>query len=176
MSIRIIKGNADDGGFIIKDNHITKREIYSLYLLASGCDNVSGAKRMKIGVNTFRNNVHNTMKKLGATTRAHAVTVAVQNGMLEIERKKPEKFYLCMYCNKVFAWDKVKEKELEPIYINHVKMTPPPRMLCPNKGCNKDALDAVEWDYIVQEHPEYPEIPIRGKVYDFDFEKWHRGL
>ena len=176
MSIRIIKGNAADGGFIINHNHISKREIYSLYLLASGCDNESGAEKMGIGVNTFRNNVHNTMKKLGATTRTHAVTLAVQDGILEIKRIMPEYFYLCMYCGKVFKWDKVKEKKFKPIIINHVKVTPPSRPICPNKGCNGDATDAVDWKYVIKEHPEYPETPERRKVYDFDFKKWHEGL
>ncbi|MFC1912700.1 helix-turn-helix transcriptional regulator [Chloroflexota bacterium] len=176
MSVRIIKGNAGDGGFIINDNHITKREIYSLYLLASGDDNVSGAKKMGTGVKTFQNSLHNTMKKMGATTRTHAVTLAVQNGMLEIERSKPEHFYLCMYCGKVFNWDRIKEKEFEPIIINHVKITPPPRPICPNRGCNGDATYAVDWEKVVKEHTEYPETPKRGRVYDFDFQKWHQGL
>lgn len=176
MSIRIIKGNADDGGFIISDNHISKRELYSLYLLARGYNNESGSGKMGIGENTFRNNVHNTMKKLGATTRTHAVTLAVQNGMIEIEKKTPKNFYLCMYCGKVFTWDKVKEREFEPIIVNHVKVTPPPRPICPNNGCNGDAVDAVHWEEVINEHPEYPEVPEQGKVYDFDFRKWHEGL
>lgn len=176
MSIRIIKGNADDGGFIINGNHISKRELYSLYLIARGYENEEGAERMKIGVNTFRNHVYNIMKKLGATTRAHAVALALQYGMLEIEKRIIENFYLCMYCNKVFTWDKVKERTFKPIIINHVKVTPPSSPICPNKGCGGYASYAVGWQYVRKEHPEYPEIPERGKVYDFDFRKWHEGL
>ncbi|MFC1967416.1 response regulator transcription factor [Chloroflexota bacterium] len=175
MTIRMIRGNANDGGFMVNDIHITKNELKSLYLLASGYDNESGAKKMHIGVPTFRNNVGNTMRKLGAKTRTHAVTKAVQNGMLEIEKNTPDDYYLCMKCGKVFNWDRVKEKKHKPITVNHVKMSQVD-LLCPNKGCNGDAHFAVKWEHVHRKHPEYPEMPKLDKVYQFDFNRWHLGL
>ena len=89
MLVRVLTGNAPDGSFIIpEDIHVTRREIGALVLVANGLGNEEAAKKFGVSVNTFRNHVFNVMQKLGANSRAHAIVLAIQNGILEVDEKR----------------------------------------------------------------------------------------
>ncbi|MBN2240148.1 MAG: helix-turn-helix transcriptional regulator [Dehalococcoidales bacterium] len=179
MLVSVLPGNADDGGFITKEGtSITRREFSALTLIASGMTNEEGAQRFNVNVNTFRNHIYNLMKKLGAKNRTQALALAVQNGMLEIIQSKQtvladreEEYYLCVKCGRVFRFSETIEIKKEPIEINHVKVTPPPELHCPYSDCNGSTGLSVDWNTVRKEHPEYPEVPVINKLYDFNFGK-----
>lgn len=177
MLVSIVNGNSESQGFVTKEGtNISRREMSALALAAHGFSNAEAAKRFGVNVNTFRNHVYNVMKKLNANSRAHAVTLAIQNGMLIVNDKvdlSSSDFYLCMGCSRVFKWDETIWVEKESIVINHVRLTPPPSVLCPYKDCNGDATYGVEWKYARKINPKYPETPQRGVEYDFDFYSYH---
>ena len=179
MLVRVLRGNAADGSFLLPENiHITRKEITALVLVAMGWKNEEGAKKFGVSVNTFRNHVFNAMKKLGAKSREHAIILAIQNGIIEVAEKrtlesmKSYTYYACTFCQRAFRKDEVMEVEGKTIVVNHVKATLPKVHKCPYDDCTGDILDAVPWEYMRKEHPEYPEIPERGVVYDFDLEKY----
>jgi len=179
MLVSVLRGNAPDGSFIIpEDIHVTRREISALVLVANGLDNQSAADKFGVSVNTFRNHVFNVMKKLGANSRAHAIVLAIQKGIIEVAEKRtlgdmtPDDYYLCIFCNRAFNRDEVIEVESKTIIVNHVEMTPPPEFICPYEGCDGWATHGINWNVVRKEHPEYPEIPERGVEYDFDLNKY----
>ncbi|TAN63747.1 MAG: LuxR family transcriptional regulator [Magnetospirillum sp.] len=61
---------------------LTKRERDVLLLIARGKSSKEIARRLKISVGGTNFHVLNAMKKLGATTRAHAVADAIFRGLL----------------------------------------------------------------------------------------------
>lgn len=181
MLVRVLNGNAPDGSFIIpEDIHITRREIGALVLVANGIDNQDAAKKFGVSVNTFRNHVFNVMQKLDAHSRAHAIVLAIQNGIIEVAEKRTmgnmthDNYYLCIFCERAFNFDEVIEVEPKTVIVNHVQMTLPPEFICPYEGCNGWATYGVDWKVVRKDHPEYPEIPEKDKVYDFDLDKYLR--
>ena len=181
MIVRVLNGNAADGSFVIpEDIHITRREISALVVVANGLDNKDAAEKFGVSVNTFRNHVYNVMQKLGANSRAHAVVLAIQNGIIEVAEKRtledmtPDNYYLCMFCDRAFNFDETIEVPGESIVVNHVEMTPPPEIICPYEGCNASAFHSVDWKVVCKDHPAYPEVPEHGVTYDFDFNKYLR--
>lgn len=56
--------------------HLTEREVELLGYVAGGQTNQQIAKSMNIAVPTVKNHLAHIMEKLGATTRAHAVSLA----------------------------------------------------------------------------------------------------
>jgi len=61
---------------------VSGREIEVLKLLAAGKTNAQIAKELVISQNTVKTHIKNTLKKLGASNRTEAVTVAMKNGLL----------------------------------------------------------------------------------------------
>jgi DNA-binding CsgD family transcriptional regulator len=59
---------------------LTQRESQVLRLLAQGRSGSQIAEELVLSPETVRSHVRNAMSKLGATTRSHAVALALQNG------------------------------------------------------------------------------------------------
>lgn len=86
MGVKINRGKAKDGGFIITgDIHITRRELEVLSIVATGIENRKAAEILGVSYQTVRNHIYNITKKLGATNHANAVVRAIENKMIEIE-------------------------------------------------------------------------------------------
>ena len=180
MAIRAIKGNARDGGYDLPGNiHITKKELNALILVSKGLTNAEAAEKIYVSVNTFRNHVYNVMKKLGAKNRAHALLTAIEKGMLEVISEKDstaiiDDYVLCWICGRAYKWDEYRIQRYEPIVIDHVKIEPPEKMACAYEGCKGTYPDdVVEWSRVRESHPEYPEIPEKGVIYDTEEAPWH---
>jgi DNA-binding NarL/FixJ family response regulator len=56
-----------------------------LHLVGSGNANKQIADKLSIGETTVKNHVSNILSKLGANDRAHAVTIALQRGIIELK-------------------------------------------------------------------------------------------
>jgi DNA-binding CsgD family transcriptional regulator len=179
MTINVRQGTASDGGFIIKNNiHITRRELEALALIGMGLNNSEAAERLRVSVNTVRNHIWNLMQKLEATSRAHAIVLAVQNGIIEVKHERSlgtyvrgfDKYVLCILCGKAALIDDYEEAEPQKLIINHVEyeFVPPPK--CPTEGCRGRFTDSLDWDDVRKRHPEYPEVPEHGVVYPCDIE------
>lgn len=63
---------------------LTRREIEVLTLIADGCRNRAVAEALNISEETVKMHVKNTMAKLGANDRTHAVTIAIQRGFITL--------------------------------------------------------------------------------------------
>jgi DNA-binding CsgD family transcriptional regulator len=175
MGIRIRKGNAKDGGFIIEGNiHVSRREIEALVMIAKGYDNEKAAAELGVSYTTFRNHTYNVMKKLGANNRTEALVKAVERDIIEVfSRKNPEaweegNYFVCMYCGRAFIWDDVVWVHVEPFEVNHVLIEPPDWPKCPNEKCRGHVADAYSWVYVREHHPEYPETPEKGVEYSIN--------
>jgi DNA-binding NarL/FixJ family response regulator len=66
------------------DKALTAREIEVLLLIAEGCRNKAVAAALSISEETVKMHVKNTMAKLNANDRTHAVTIAIQRGFITI--------------------------------------------------------------------------------------------
>jgi DNA-binding CsgD family transcriptional regulator len=183
MTINVRQGTARDGGFIIKNNiHITRRELEILALIGMGLDNHEAAEKLFVSVNTVRNHVWNLMRKLEAKSRAHAIVLAVENGIIEIKHRRSldtfvlgvDQYMLCIYCGKAALIDDYKEAEPKKVIVNHIEYEIDTLPKCPTEGCKGDLGDTLDWDEVRRHHPEYPEMPEHGAVYDYDLE-WFRG-
>lgn len=183
MTLNVRRGRAEDGGFIIKNSmHITRRELEALALMGMGLNNSEAAERLGVSVNTVRNHIWNLMQKLEANSRAHAIVLAVQNGIIEVKPERSlntfvpgfDKYVLCIYCGKAALSEDYKEAEPEKVVINHVEYEFAPAPKCPTEGCKGGLGDTLDWDEVRKHHPEYPEVPEHGVVYDYDIE-WVRG-
>jgi DNA-binding CsgD family transcriptional regulator len=67
---------------------LSKREREILGMLATGISGVQIAERLALSPETVRTHIRNAMSKLGATSRAHAVALAVERG--EIRGPAPD--------------------------------------------------------------------------------------
>jgi DNA-binding NarL/FixJ family response regulator len=65
------------------DDELTQREIDVLRLIAAGNANKRIADHLSIGEATVKSHVTNILSKLGANDRAHAVTIALERGIIE---------------------------------------------------------------------------------------------
>lgn len=80
------------------DDELSEREIEVLQLIATGNSNKQIADRLFVAEATIKSRVTNILSKLGASDRAHAVTIALKRGIIEsshflpagIARKIPE--------------------------------------------------------------------------------------
>src|SRR5215813_6855526 len=72
------------------DDHLTQREIDVLRLIAAGNSNKLIADHLSIGEATVKSHVTNILSKLGANDRAHAVTIGLQRGIIELH--PPQKY------------------------------------------------------------------------------------
>ena len=66
------------------DDQLSAREIEVLDLIAAGNSNKQIADRLFIAEATVKSRVTNILSKLGASDRAHAVTIALKRGIIEL--------------------------------------------------------------------------------------------
>jgi len=67
------------------DDQLSSREIEVLRLIGEGNANKQIADKLSIGETTVKNHISNILSKLGANDRAHAVTIALQRGIIELD-------------------------------------------------------------------------------------------
>ena len=67
------------------DDALSSREMDVLRLIASGNSNKQIADRLSIGETTVKSHITNILSKLGANDRAHAVTIGLQRGVIELD-------------------------------------------------------------------------------------------
>jgi DNA-binding NarL/FixJ family response regulator len=67
------------------DDALTEREIDVLRLIAAGNANKQIADHLSIGEATVKSHVTNILSKLGANDRAHAVTIGLKRGIIELD-------------------------------------------------------------------------------------------
>jgi DNA-binding NarL/FixJ family response regulator len=67
---------------------LTRREIEVLELVAAGRQNRDIARELHIGESTVKSHLLHAFGKLGVDDRAHAVTVAVERGILRVDRRR----------------------------------------------------------------------------------------
>jgi DNA-binding NarL/FixJ family response regulator len=67
------------------DDALTEREIDVLKLIASGHANKQIADDLSISEATVKSRVTNILSKLGANDRAHAVTIGLKRGIIELD-------------------------------------------------------------------------------------------
>jgi len=67
------------------DDPLTDREIGVVRLIAAGNSNKLIADHLSIGEATVKSHVTNILSKLGANDRAHAVTIALKRGIIELD-------------------------------------------------------------------------------------------
>jgi DNA-binding NarL/FixJ family response regulator len=70
------------------DDELTRREIDVLRLIAAGNANKQIADQLSIGEATVKSHVTNILSKLGANDRAHAVTIGLRRGIIELTPPK----------------------------------------------------------------------------------------
>jgi DNA-binding NarL/FixJ family response regulator len=66
------------------DDELTSREIDVLRLIAAGNSNKLIGDQLSIGEATVKSHVTNILSKLGANDRAHAVTIGLKRGIIEL--------------------------------------------------------------------------------------------
>lgn len=69
----------------VADDQLSSREIDVLRLIGAGNANKQIADKLAIGETTVKNHISNIFSKLGANDRAHAVTISLQRGIIELE-------------------------------------------------------------------------------------------
>lgn len=67
------------------DDPLTEREIDVVRLIAAGNSNKQIADQLSIGEATVKSHVTNILSKLGANDRAHAVTIGLKRGIIELD-------------------------------------------------------------------------------------------
>ncbi len=67
------------------DDALSSREMDVLRLIGSGNSNKQIADRLSIGETTVKSHITNILSKLGANDRAHAVTIGLQRGIIELD-------------------------------------------------------------------------------------------
>lgn len=68
----------------IDQDGLTPREVQVLQHVANGLSNKETAAALAIGEDTVKGHLRNTMDKLGACNRTHAVTIGLQRGIIEL--------------------------------------------------------------------------------------------
>ncbi len=66
------------------DDALSLREMDVLRLIASGNSNKQIADKLSIGETTVKSHISNILSKLGANDRAHAVTIGLQRGIIQL--------------------------------------------------------------------------------------------
>ena len=69
------------------DDALTAREIDVLRLIAAGNANKNIADQLAIGEATVKTHVTNILSKLGANDRAHAVTIGLKRGIIDLHTR-----------------------------------------------------------------------------------------
>ena len=70
------------------DDPLTEREIEVLRLIASGNGNKQIADQLSISEATVKSRVTNILSKLSANDRAHAVTIGLKRGIIELDNSQ----------------------------------------------------------------------------------------
>jgi two-component system, NarL family, response regulator len=70
------------------DDQLSSREIEVLRLIGAGNANKLIADKLSIGETTVKNHISSILSKLGANDRTHAVTIALQRGIIELEARQ----------------------------------------------------------------------------------------
>jgi len=70
------------------DDALTEREIDVLKLIAAGNGNKQIADELSISEATVKSRVTNILSKLGANDRAHAVTIGLKRGIIELDPRQ----------------------------------------------------------------------------------------
>ncbi len=70
------------------DDQLSSREVEVLRLIGMGNANKQIADKLSIGESTVKNHISNILSKLGANDRAHAVTIALQRGIIELDDRQ----------------------------------------------------------------------------------------
>jgi DNA-binding NarL/FixJ family response regulator len=66
------------------DDALSSREMDVLRLIGSGNSNKQIADKLSIGETTVKSHISNILSKLGANDRAHAVTIGLQRGIIDL--------------------------------------------------------------------------------------------
>jgi DNA-binding NarL/FixJ family response regulator len=69
------------------DDQLSTREIDVLRLIGAGNANKQIADKLLIGETTVKSHISNILSKLGANDRAHAVTIALRRGIIELQAR-----------------------------------------------------------------------------------------
>ena len=67
------------------DDALSAREMDVLRLIATGNSNKQIADKLSIGETTVKSHITNILSKLGANDRAHAVTIGLQRGIIDLD-------------------------------------------------------------------------------------------
>lgn len=181
MVVKVVLGKDKGGGYEISEKrYIQKRELDILAMYANGISLEKIGKRLGIRPQTVKNHLFNIGKKLAARSRTNAVVKAIEKGMLELvtldreeafEKESRPEYIWCLHCERTYLYDESRVVKIEPFTVDHVKYEPVFQM-CPYEDCDGDAvLDAWDWNYVREHHPDYPEIPEHGVVYPMYGEK-----
>lgn len=68
----------------LSHDYLTSREIQVLQSVAMGCPNKQIAEQLMISEDTIKGHLSSIMNKLGANNRTHAVTLAIQRGIITV--------------------------------------------------------------------------------------------
>jgi len=68
-----------------RSRSLSAREKEVLSLLSQGLTGVEIAERLYLSPETVRTHVRNAMTKLNASTRAHAIAIAIKNGEISLD-------------------------------------------------------------------------------------------
>ena len=71
------------------DDELSSREIDVIRLIGAGNANKQIADKLSIGETTVKSHITNILSKLGANDRAHAVTIALRRGIIELPPRQP---------------------------------------------------------------------------------------
>ena len=70
------------------DDALSSREIDVLRLIGTGNSNKQIADKLSIGETTVKSHITNILSKLGANDRAHAVTIGLQRGIIDLDVRR----------------------------------------------------------------------------------------
>ena len=80
---------------------------------------------------------------------------------LEIEGRRLGEWVICIHCERCYQVGEFRKRRLQLSTLRRVIL-----QMCPYDGCSGDTvLDADPWGDGRGRHPEYEEVPERGRVY-----------
>ncbi|HWT95325.1 MAG TPA: LuxR C-terminal-related transcriptional regulator [Solirubrobacteraceae bacterium] len=79
-----VRGSASAGELVVASGSLSAREREVMRMVAHGADGPEIAEALVLSPATVRTHVNNAMRKLGARTRAHAITLAIRRGDVDL--------------------------------------------------------------------------------------------
>lgn len=79
-----VRGGREGGELVVATGSLSAREREVLRMVAHGADGPEIAEALVLSPATVRTHVNNAMRKLGARTRAHAITLAIRRGDVDL--------------------------------------------------------------------------------------------